>query len=554
MWLNGKVRASLDTSAPLVGAPAAGQAGHTGKGVTVAVLDTGIDGERPALHGKVANAKDFTGGGSPADKAGHGTHVASTIAGSGSKYRGIAPDARLAVGKMPGGNGEGQFDDLIAGMQWAAAEVKAKVVNMSVGGFPSDGTDPLSMTLNTLSRKHNTLFVVAAGEFGKHTVRTPASADAALAVGNITRAGQVNERSSTGPRLDDGAVKPEISAPGTGIVAARAAGTGAGEEVEQHYVRKSGTSMAAPHVAGGAAILAGLHPGWSAERLKSALVGSATPLPEANVYYAVGSGKLDVHRAVTTAVRASTASVHTFLPWGGKPVQEQEVTYENTGSAAVTLALDLKLASAKLSATTVTVPANGNAKVRIAFGRGTPGEHGGVLSASTVDGKVVVRTPVSVAIEAEMYDLTPTMLDRGGKPGARGSVDVINLETGARHRTGAGAKLRLPAGKYMISAMITTGETSITTVAFPEFTLTKTSTVTRDARKANRVVVGTDRPSVRGGGVVTQVGARRPGYNTRPQMQLLFADPRLTALRRHRLGRQHRGADDHPGLPDQWVR
>ncbi len=90
---------------------------------------------------------------------------------------------------------------MIAGMEWAAAEAKAKVVNLSLGGDPSDGTDPVSLALNQLSRQHGTLFVVAAGNRGAdRTVSTPAAADEALAVASVTKSDQLSPFSSRGPR------------------------------------------------------------------------------------------------------------------------------------------------------------------------------------------------------------------------------------------------------------------------------------------------------------------------------------------------------------------
>ncbi|MEV1178745.1 S8 family serine peptidase, partial [Nonomuraea sp. NPDC049784] len=82
IWLDGQTRLTLDKSVPQIGAPAAWEAGYTGKGVTVAMLDSGYDSDHPMLAGRVTMAQDFTGAGSPEDDHGHGTHVLSTIAGT----------------------------------------------------------------------------------------------------------------------------------------------------------------------------------------------------------------------------------------------------------------------------------------------------------------------------------------------------------------------------------------------------------------------------------------------------------------------------------------
>src|SRR5205823_6493923 len=101
-----------------------------------------------------------------------------------------------------------------------------------------------------LTAETGALFVAAAGnEYSAYSVGSPASADAALAVGSVNRDDTRSDFSSQGPRAGDHAVKPDITAPGAGIVAARAAGTTIGDPVGDQYVSASGTSMATPHVA-----------------------------------------------------------------------------------------------------------------------------------------------------------------------------------------------------------------------------------------------------------------------------------------------------------------
>src|SRR5690606_12123307 len=103
IWLDGRRRVTLDQSVPQIGAPAAWQAGYTGKDVKVAVLDTGIDVSHPDLASQVVAARNFPTD-ADGDRYGHGTHVASTIAGtgaaSGGKFKGVAPEAMLYDGKV----------------------------------------------------------------------------------------------------------------------------------------------------------------------------------------------------------------------------------------------------------------------------------------------------------------------------------------------------------------------------------------------------------------------------------------------------------------------
>ncbi|RLK59518.1 subtilase family protein [Actinokineospora cianjurensis] len=520
VWLNARFTANLDQSVPQIGAPTAWQAGHTGKGVTVAVLDTGYDTGHPDLAGKVTQSKDFSGKGNVQDGHGHGTHVASTVAGSGAasggKYKGVAPDASLAVGKVLDDGGSGSLDDILAGMEWASGEAKAKVVNLSLGSYPTDGTDPASQVVNTLTARDGTLFVIAAGNYGSdEAVSSPAAADSALAVGSITKGNELSEFSSRGPRVIDGAVKPEIAAPGSDIVAARAKDTNLGGNVDENYARLSGTSMATPHTAGAAALLAQQHPDWQAAKLKAALVGTAAAVGD-NGVNAVGGGRVDLVRATTQAVRAEQATVNSYLRWPSTAVDQRKVTYTNDSSTPVTLKLDLALRDktgavapaklAKLSAATVTVPAKGKADVTLTLTprAGTPGVYSGLLSATTADNAVKVRTPVAVQDESERYDLTINLKDRTGAATTQGHFSAINLDTGAWAFGTPGDKLRLPPGTYAVGGDIETPRAgqlpSHTLFTNQAFKLGKANkSVTFEAKEGKRVAISVDQPEARGG-------------------------------------------------------
>ncbi|MDX6263100.1 MAG: hypothetical protein QOH84_4788 [Kribbellaceae bacterium] len=520
IWLNGRAKPTLDVSVPQVGAPAAWQAGYTGAGVQVAVLDTGYDAAHPDLKGVVKGSKDFVGDGSGMkDEVGHGTHVASTVAGrgtaSGGKYTGVAKGADLLIGKVCGLDGC-PFDSIIAGMQWAAAS-GAKVVNLSLGGGPSDGTDPLSAEVNRLTASTGTLFVIAAGNDGPNgQVSSPASADDALAVASVTKQDELSDFSSIGPRVGDYAMKPDLAAPGSDIVAARAAGTLSDEAVDEYYARLSGTSMATPHVTGGAAILAGEHPDWKAPQLKAALMASAHPI-EAGVY-AQGAGRLDVARGIGQQVLAEPASL-SFTPasWPHDKPQDQskQVAYRNDGDAAITLDLRLDVRNSsgaqapaglfKTSASAVVVPAHGQAAVTVSVAPGNiaPETYGGRLVASSADGKTVVQTPLGVYVEPESYSLSLAMKDRTGAPidpeTGNGLAVVLSLDNQDLQYFPVlpGDKLRLPAGRYAVLASMSTPvagrlEPSITSAAQPEIDLRHDTVVPFDARQGKRTSITLD--------------------------------------------------------------
>jgi hypothetical protein len=475
IWLDRRRALLLDRSVPQIGAPAAYARGFTGAGVTVAVLDSGIDTTHPDLVGKVRDAETFVDDGlGTSDVFGHGTHVASIVAGtgaaSGGRFHGVAPDATLVSGRVCDQFGGCPDSAILAGMAWAAATEHAPIVNLSLGGPDTPGIDPLEDAVNQLSAQFGTLFVIAAGNDGqRQTIASPGSADAALTVGAVDRDESLAFFSSQGPRIGDLAVKPDITAPGVGIVAARASGTAIGPVIDDFYVRLSGTSMATPHVAGAAAILFQQHPDWTGAQLKDALVGAANPNPALTVYQQ-GGGRVDVDRVTRQAVTADPTNLSLGIarfPHDDDPLLTRTVRYTNPGPAPVVLGLDAQLALAgqpavpgmiAVSPPMLTVPAGGTADAVITVdtrGARPDGVYGGTLTATGGDVRIV--TPVGVDRESESFDLTISMVGRDGQPatsllflqgiGDAGSpvsdVDLILFVTDPR-------TVRLPRGTYSI--------------------------------------------------------------------------------------------------------
>ncbi|MEV4110648.1 S8 family serine peptidase [Nonomuraea sp. NPDC049695] len=449
LWLDGRRSFSLDESVKQIGAPQAWQQGLTGKGVTVAVLDSGYDPDHPDLKDAVAQERNFSDEPDIRDNLGHGTHVASIVAGRGEKYRGVAPEARLAIGKV--GGPQGPTDSaILAGMEWAAVEVKAKVVNMSFGDVDGPDLDPLEQAVNRLSEQTGTLFVAGAGNAGAdRTVSSPGSAEAALTVGAVDKQGRMAEFSSRGLRVSDHAIKPDVTAPGVNIVAAAAAGTADGP-----YQTMSGTSMASPHVAGAAAILAQRHPDWTGAQLKSALIGSAAPVQDAPLYQQ-GAGLIDLRRVLAQPVTADQGNVWAAFPWNGsgERVATKTITYSNEGDAPVRLDLTADGEVLKLSADRLEVPAEGKASITLtidAAGK-APGDYPGTVTARS--GETVVRTLAGAYVEPESYDVTITALGRQGQPVNPLDSQIYDAKTGTVHmpafRDGV-AKVRLLEGDWNV--------------------------------------------------------------------------------------------------------
>ncbi|MGW2057006.1 S8 family peptidase [Streptomyces sp. NPDC001840] len=513
--LDGLLRTTLDVSVPQIGAPSAWAAGYDGKGVKVAVLDTGIDTGHPDLAGQVVAGKNFTSADTAdiMDRYGHGTHVASILAGTGAQskgtYKGVAPAAQLLIGKVANDRGAATESSIMSGMEWAVEE-GAKVVNLSIGGPDTPGVDPVEETVNRLSDR--ALFVIAAGNSGPgaSTVGTPGTADAALTVGAVDKQDVLADFSSRGPRVGDGALKPDITAPGVAITAAAAKGS----VIDQNpgiphpapgYLTIDGTSMATPHVAGAAALLAQQHPDWDGPRIKAALVGSAKPGPYGAVEQ--GSGRVDSAHALTQSVVTEPASLSFGAPaWPHQDDQPitRTLTYRNTGAEPLTLDLtatatgptgaDAPAGFFTLGASQVTVPAGGTASVDITADPTLGGDTEGVYSlavTATGDGRSV-RTAGALNREGEMYNLTLKATARDGSAPADGDWTAFIYDLGAQTMVRVSgdkgsAQVRLPRGIYTILGEIPLLSPDLVYigddwVAAPRLDLTQDTELAVDAR------------------------------------------------------------------------
>ncbi len=309
IWEDLPVQAYLDVSVPKIRAPQVWARGWTGRGVRVAVVDTGIDPQHPDLKDRIRATADFSGKGQATDGNGHGTHVASIIAGSGAasrgRYRGVAPGVDLYIAKVLDDRGRGMMSQVIAGLDWAADQ-NVHVVNLSLGAdIACDGTDALSSACDALVDL-GIVVCVAAGNAGPAagTVGAPGCARKVITVGATTDNDQVSLFSSRGP-TKDGRTKPDICFPGEGIVAARAAGTRMGTPVDDFYTAASGTSMATPHCTGVVALLLEAAPHLTPEEVKRLLMEHAVDLgvdPNAQ-----GAGRGDALATVEAVVPGEPA-------------------------------------------------------------------------------------------------------------------------------------------------------------------------------------------------------------------------------------------------------
>lgn len=277
----------------------------SGTGVTVGVLDTGIDASHPDLQGKVVAWKDWSGDEAeePRDKHGHGTHCAGTIAGGKASGRqiGVAPNAKLVIGRIFGDKGNASLAGILGAMNWVTdpdgdpeTNDAPRVVSNSWGGSQGSMEDEKAMwNLVQGWRSLNMVPVFAAGNSGPwpKTVGTPGGYPHSFAVGATNAKDKATGFSSRGPITWDGVkhIKPDISAPGNAILSAKPGGG---------YQKMSGTSMACPHVSGLVALVLEANPAYSVDQVEDLLESTAKDLGNNGKDNTYGHGRADIKAAI----------------------------------------------------------------------------------------------------------------------------------------------------------------------------------------------------------------------------------------------------------------
>ncbi|MBI3551566.1 MAG: S8 family peptidase [Elusimicrobia bacterium] len=234
-----------------------------GQGIKVAIIDTGVDATHPDLSAAVAggfNAVDPANPGDFADDQGHGTHVAGTIAAArdGQGVVGVAPKTRLYAVKVLDRFGNGSFSEIIAGIEWAVKN-KMQIANMSLGA--DEGSEPLLRAVKA-AYGAGLVIVAAAGNASGGPVSFPGAYPETIAVSASDKADALAPYSSVGDAVG-------FIAPGSSVLSCAPGGK---------FVEHSGTSMAAPHVSGLAALAISLG-ARGPEGVRAALARAASPLP-----------------------------------------------------------------------------------------------------------------------------------------------------------------------------------------------------------------------------------------------------------------------------------
>ncbi|MBP9733388.1 MAG: S8 family serine peptidase [Candidatus Omnitrophica bacterium] len=304
----------------------------TGAGVTVAVVDTGVDYNHEDLQGNVwTNSGEIAGNGidddnngliddwrgwdfvnsdnDVMDDQGHGTHVSGIIGAlkdNGKGISGVAPNAKILGVKVLDQNGSGNFSDIVKGIKYAA-DMGARIINMSLGAVYDFSIDYIKTNYASYYNAYlkpikdailyaagkGSIVIAASGNSGTDVNRTvPGGFEETLSVGATTPTGGKAYFSNYGPTLD-------LTAPGWDVLSLRASGTTLGTPVSTGYTRASGTSMATPMVTGVVALLLAQDPTLDIAGIERRLKFSATDLGAAGFDNSFGYGQVDALKAIT---------------------------------------------------------------------------------------------------------------------------------------------------------------------------------------------------------------------------------------------------------------
>jgi len=432
--------------------------GITGKGVVVASLDSGVEWTHPALRnayrGGPAGQHDYnwfdftrTYPLVPGDGHGHGTHTMGIMVGydpaASKPHIGVAPGAQWISAKVFDDDGYTTDSILHQGFQWVLAPTDLRgqrpdprrapdVVNCSWGAV--NPADPSFWDDVAALRAAGILPVFSAGnegELGAGSVGTPAGFPHSFGVGALDANELLPEWSSRGPSYW-GEIKPDITAPGVEVLSSVPGG---------EYEAWSGTSMAAPHVAGTAALLLEADPSLTVDDLEAFMIGTAYDLGAAGPDNDYGAGRLDAYAAVAWALGAGRLAGQVVAADTGLPLPQAQVTgvHEGTGHA-------FRTASDRYGAYIVAAPAGLYRVTAVAFGYAAQTYEG----VQVVDGYRALRDfrlqPLPRGV------VTGRLLEPGGSGVSSGLVRAESTPAETVADPNGFYTLTLPAGIYTLAA------------------------------------------------------------------------------------------------------
>jgi len=529
IWLDKKVHIDLNESVPLIGAPDVWGSGYTGQDITIAILDTGIDETHPDLDDlddnpgttdpKVLVEVNFTDDPTTDDGYGHGTHCASIAAGTGDTYTGVAPGAWLYNVKVLNSYGSGAWSWIISGIEYATLGPdgtagtgdEADVISMSLGGTGTDGTDPVSQAVNW-AVDQGVVVAISAGNGGADyfTLGSPGVANEVITVGATDKSDVIAGFSSRGPTIDF-RVKPDVVAPGVNIVAARASGTSMGSPVNDYYTSAGGTSMAAPHVAGAAALILEANPtiplGWDSPKfVKNTLMANAIGL--GYDVYTQGAGRISLPESVNPVILVDPPTT-SFGVHSGPFACEQELTFYNLDSVSHELTLSPELieiisssnlnGNVNLSPSVLTIPAGSSAITTLTVNTAT-------LPKGMYSGRVEAAIDTGDSVQAIFgfsiaNALTVNKIDMKGDPGIGHYVCAFsdtedNVYVDGTTNDLGQVTLYIPDEFYQIASYSTDPSTSdVSVFTFSETTVIGPTTVTLDDRTTVPILFDPNKPN-----------------------------------------------------------
>ena len=305
------------------GASTAWTAGNRGRGIGIAVVDTGVS-DMNDFAGRLVHGPDLSGEGTVVDNFGHGTVMAGLAGGdgtdsggrnSGGAWTGVAPEATIVAVKVAGRNGAADVSTMLQALHWVSAyatQFNIRVLSLSwgVASTQDPSVDPIDYAVERLW-KQGIVVVVAAGNSGPNagTILKPGDDPSVITVGGYDDKGDTNldndampQWSSRGPTAQ-GLTKPDLVSPGRMLIATRSYGSQI--EIDNpkalyapSYIRGSGTSQATAVTAGVAALLVNARPSLTPDQVKAVLKGTARPIAgvDANTQ---GAGRINLAGALT---------------------------------------------------------------------------------------------------------------------------------------------------------------------------------------------------------------------------------------------------------------
>jgi serine protease AprX len=318
------------------------------KAATIAVVDSGIDASRADFAGRVKAQVSFVTSGKPngaGDGRGHGTFVAGIAAGNAVGYAGAAPSSDIVSLDVMDDSGSGKTSDVIAAVEWiyknkAAYNIRVANFSLHTGAVNHFWLDPLNVAVSKLWNS-GVVVVAAAGNYGNADGPSgvnyaPGSNPFVITVGAVDIGGTSKPKDdarapwSAYGRTPDGFSKPEICAPGRYLVGPIAAGSTLAVEkasklLGTNYIELSGTSFAAPVIAGVAAQALARNPSWTPDQVKSALMRRARPVAEA-APLSCGVGQVNAVQSVldTKETPNPNAALNRFL----KPAADGTMVFD----------------------------------------------------------------------------------------------------------------------------------------------------------------------------------------------------------------------------------